>query len=260
MSQLENALNRIIKCLQQLDPEYTFSLMPGFEYLSVEKAFQSLIDIYPNFAPIPDEIQELYTLTNGSYSELRSVDTQTHNILPLDEAIEETVDLYRLDFFKYKCKSLFPFARTRGNGYSCVLMGQSDSLVVFMDAKDLTGGEPAYDNIISMMQSIAINYESGAYYIGDNGFILENEGMVARTLRNENPNTIDAILRELERLAALSNNEMKEEVTIGIFNAAHRYRDERFIDPLREILSNGDYIKGSWLRNIYDAIKISPVV
>ena len=176
--------------------------------------------------------------------------------MPIEEAVESAIFLRDENYpeYRYKGELLFPFASTQ-IGFHCVIIGMRESPVVFLSHED-SSDEIVYDSITAMMRSFAINLESGAYYTEvegeDEGVIVEDENKVAITLRNENPNTLETIIEELVNLETLSKRDIDELMAYGradgVFNAASRYRDTRFIDPLQRLLDKNDYYKNSLLQ------------
>jgi hypothetical protein len=248
MSPLSDALNRFIICIEEVDPEYIKSLMPGFESSVIENTFKILANAYQEYRILPDEIYELYTLTNGSHTrEIENTYIYIDNIMTLNEAIQFVHDFYKTDIYKYKNQLVFPFARNDYE-YTCVLAGQKESIVVHLDYEDPGGQEPIYDNITSMLRTTAINFESGAYFIQTQGEykgkVDQDDDKVANILRNENPIIIETVIEELKHFASLSPEEIIDLISFenagGIIRCAERYRDPKFIEPLRNLLTKRD--------------------
>jgi hypothetical protein len=139
MSQLSDALSRFLACLEKIDPEYVESLTSGFEDSVIKNSFQTLADSYPEYAILPDEIYELYTLTDGSHTKvIENTYIFIGNIMPLKEAFQFVHDFYNDDIYRYKNQLVFPFASNE-HEYTCVLTGQKESIVVRLDYEDPSG-------------------------------------------------------------------------------------------------------------------------
>ncbi len=249
MSTLLETLNRIDVWFEQYQPEYARSFYLGLKHQIIAEELEL-------FTPITDEIFELYSWRNGWFEKSRRfIASYAFDLMPLEEAKNEAIFLSNQSEpeYRYKGKLLFPFT-TSDIGYHCVVIGQKESPVVFF-GHESSSDEIVYDSVTTMMKSFALNLESGAYYVKQEGefkgFIVEDEDKVARTLCIENPNTIKVIIQELENLETLSKEDMDEAMaygkTDGVFYAARRYRDKKFVPPLQNLLVKNNYYKNSLL-------------
>ena len=191
MSQLTEALNRIMNWLEEHQPEYAASFLPGLSRQEIDEVIASSLNLC-----IPEEIYELYQWRNGrSVEPIIDTDIPTfeiYNFLPLKEALEpDLIDIINLSPFdggflteKYKGKTLFPFlgyldpvtyavvvSDKQEKSYPVVSLGNEDE-------------EPCayYTSITSMISMCAEAYETGAYYIGNEGWICVEHSKLTEIL------------------------------------------------------------------------------
>lgn len=114
MSNLTEALNRIMSWLEQYQPEYAASFLPGLSRQEIDEL------VAPLSVLLPEEIYELYQWRNGRAIEPFSYGRPSLSIyeyLPLQEALEpnfiDWINLPPIDggflTSEYENKILFPF-------------------------------------------------------------------------------------------------------------------------------------------------------
>ena len=193
MSTLTNCLNRIMNWLQQNQPEFAASFLPGLN----DEQIQDIVKDLPY--QLPEEIHELYRWRNGirNGTKLYILFHPFSEFLSLKEALEvaqESIDIFEdtEDELRFEGNRLFPFIDDNGDLFvvRCTTEKQDNSPVISVQAEYY---EPniVYTNLTTMMQTVAECYETGAYYINDEGFIEEDENKVAEILRKYNSEILE---------------------------------------------------------------------
>ncbi|NEO86020.1 MAG: hypothetical protein F6J87_17450 [Spirulina sp. SIO3F2] len=174
MSQLTEALNRIMKWLEKHQPEYAASFLPGLSRQEIDKL------IAPLNLCIPEEIYELYQWRNGRsvepiiYADIPNFDI--YNFLPLKEVLKpDVIDWINLSPFdggfltaEYQNKTFFPFIGFEPTTCAVVISDKQEEhypvVVLYSE-----GSEPTLYaiSITTMMSMCADAYETGAYYVDD---------------------------------------------------------------------------------------------
>jgi len=191
MSSLTNSLNRIMNWLQQYQPEFAASFLPGLN----DEKIQELTKNLPY--QLPEEIHELYRWRNGTTERQKIIFHPSMSILSLEEALivaKESIDICdntELEI-RFEGNRLFPFIDDDGDLFAvkCTQEKQNDSPIIwtFLEDDQL---DIVYTNLTTMMQTVAECYETGAYYVGDEGFIEEYEVKVAEILRKYNSEILE---------------------------------------------------------------------
>jgi len=172
MSDLTEALNRIMNWLEKYQPEYAASFLPGLFRQEIDRL------VTPLNILIPEEIYKLYQWRNGRaiepFSKSVGVCPSIYEYLPLQKAIEEETigwinrppeDGGYLDS-GYKNKILLPIL-----GYLdpeiCALVidkkkRKNYSVVLLLEGSEIV---PYCSSITNMMLILAEAYETEAYYL-----------------------------------------------------------------------------------------------
>ncbi|MDZ8088454.1 MAG: hypothetical protein RMY16_23260 [Nostoc sp. DedQUE12b] len=82
MTALTEALKKIMKWLQQYQPEFAASFLPGLTREEIQEKTKDLPGL------VPEEIYELYQYRNGTIKEMKSTVDPVFQFLPLDEAVQ----------------------------------------------------------------------------------------------------------------------------------------------------------------------------
>ncbi len=186
MSNLNNALERIMSWLKDYQPEFADSFLPG---LKSEEISQAEAELGFNF---PSEIYELYQWRNGTEQDAKAICFPTFEFLPLHEAVESTrgINEYIDEFTEFENpwygSPLFVFIENNCHycGVPIINLPKEKIPVVLLEEAEM----PAlfYTSITDMMQTLAECYETGAYYLDKEEFVEANESKVADIFRNYN--------------------------------------------------------------------------
>ncbi|MDX2211648.1 MAG: SMI1/KNR4 family protein [Oculatellaceae cyanobacterium bins.114] len=187
MSVLLETLERIMGWLQQHTPTHAASFRPGLRYNEILEAVGSL------HAELPSEFFELYQWRNGSEDEQHTLFYPIMQFSPIDAALMDSEWIsedrsVEEGGFKYQGYRLFPFMCFEGDYYAVVLnsVRQPTSPVIWIPKAD-NQVIPCYTSITSMMLTFAECYETGAYYLNEQGYLEQNIQEVAQTSRKYNP-------------------------------------------------------------------------
>lgn len=177
--------------LQQNQPEFAASFLPGLN----DEQIQKLTAYLPY--QLPEEIHELYRWRNGTKERQKILFHPSISILPLEEALivaRESIDIFdnTEDELRFEGNRVFPFIDDDGD--LCVVkctkekQKYSPIISIFAECDELN---VTYTNFTTMMQTIAECYETGAYYLIDDGFVEEDEDKVAEILRKYNSDILE---------------------------------------------------------------------
>lgn len=166
MSLITDSLNNIFSWLQQNNPTVAASLQSGLSYREIENKLSSL-----QFR-LPQELYELYQWRNGSNRIAKNVYFfKYYRFLPLEESLKILFNIIEKDtllmgeIFPYGWFPIFAF----GNEYYGVIgseIAKKSSLIVYVcDYEDIS-----YTSLTGMMQTIAECYQTGVYYLNEEGF------------------------------------------------------------------------------------------
>ncbi|BAY87135.1 PBS lyase HEAT-like repeat protein [Calothrix parasitica NIES-267] len=177
MSELTNALNRILNWFENNKPSTIESLQPG---LAIEEIKEKVQDLPFR---LTQEVYELYQWRNGMVDD-GSCFFQAFRFFSLEEAIEESQIMgeawgLSLPF------GWFPIFEFEGEYFSAV--GAEENTKNSLITRTYHDIGISYRNLTNMMLYIAECYETGAYYIGDSRFIEENEVAVIDILQKYEP-------------------------------------------------------------------------
>ena len=167
-SELTDALNRILRWMEQHKPWLIEYLQPGLSISEIENLVKDLP------IKLPSEVYELYQWRNGVTK--GDLCTETARIFenwafrPLQEALAASRGLYYRSNADESWGFLNPFSIFYFPGYPeegiiNIKTNQELYPVIFLDFEGGLGGViKKYANLTSMMLTIAECYETGAYY------------------------------------------------------------------------------------------------
>ncbi|MEL7246391.1 MAG: SMI1/KNR4 family protein [Cyanobacteria bacterium J06573_2] len=185
MSILTDSLNQIMQWLEENRPDYAASFLPG---LSDEEIQKKLANVE---LELPEEIYELYRWRNGveDGEDLKSIAYPSMAFMSLDEAIKYHLGIVEIDILEhedlpnifelldanqvkiYSDTHLFPFLRSNCD-FCAVLLSreqqQHSPIIDIAHDLDLYFG---YRSLTKMMKTLAEYFETGAYYLREDGFL-----------------------------------------------------------------------------------------
>jgi hypothetical protein len=186
MTTLTQALERIMNWLKQHRPEYAASFLPGLKYEEIQAGEAEL-----GFK-LPEEIYELYQWRNGTEREdIKVVCFPTMQFLPLSTAIEYSQEWNEYiseekftmeEIEEYETGPLFRFLQANCDSCGIPLINyQTEKPPVVVLGE---GEMPSiwYASLTDMMLMLAELYETGAYYLDEEGFTTEDESKSAVVL------------------------------------------------------------------------------
>lgn len=185
MSELTQALNRIMTWLSENQPSFAASFIPGLTNQQIDAAVQHL-----SFE-LPEEIYELYLWRNGTEGRHDCEFYPAMNFVTLEKAVKLYEDIATNDGteeeIRFEGYQLFPFIVT-DNEFTNILIEtkEKSSPVIDFYAEDCEP-EIVYSSLTNMMLTIAECYETGAYYLAKDGFVEQNEVKAAKIFRKYNP-------------------------------------------------------------------------
>ncbi|MEC4896324.1 MAG: hypothetical protein SAL07_23295 [Oscillatoria sp. PMC 1051.18] len=175
MSNLTEALNRIMNWLEMYQPEYAASFLPGLSRSEIDEL------VKPFNIVIPEEVYELYQWRNGRdiepFNTCSTISLSICDFIPLHDAVDENNFIQWINrpeieggflTSKYKNKILFPFLGHFDPDLCTVAISNQQEecypvLVLFVGDDPI----PFCPSITSMMFIIAEAYETGAYYLDE---------------------------------------------------------------------------------------------
>jgi cell wall assembly regulator SMI1 len=258
MDQLEAALKRIIRYLQQVYglAEEVFS--PGLSKDEIDKRLQN----FP-FC-VPHEVVQLYQYGNGVRETITHVGQNfvIDELLSLDEALREYARL--IAFAEEMAKEWdedpsetwepqwLPLTQLDlfYHVVQCAPTPQATGPVYYVSRKEDYTVLLAYDSVTSMMETIATCCEMGAYRVAADGVMRENPGLVAQVGRALNPKWTAWWLaqvpgaRTTEDLVTFLKHPSRQQFDGGIAAKAAaalcELRDPQTIGPLIQALKDDD--------------------
>ncbi|MGB3756978.1 MAG: SMI1/KNR4 family protein [Rivularia sp. (in: cyanobacteria)] len=209
MQRLTNALDRISNWMQQYRPEFVSLLQVG---LKAEQIDDKLKDLP---FKLDEQFYELYGWHNGSGGYGLKINQVEFFPGYLYYSLEEAIGKYK-EFMEiennvrifYKDKKTesskesrsfeewssywFPIFHDDGQCYFAIFSENSeDKVPIGLYDPEWTEPEIIYDDLTAMILTVAECYESGAYYINEEGFLEEDELKVAQIIRKYNPGKIE---------------------------------------------------------------------
>ncbi len=190
MSELTQALNRIMAWLSANQALFANSFLPGLTNEQIYAAVKHLP------FELPEEIYELYRWRNGTEAEHDCVIYPAIDFLILEEAIKFQENIATLDNteieIRFEGYKLFPFIANDAEISNVLVKDKQEksSPVLYFAHEDC---EPkiAYSSLTNMMLTIAECYETGAYYLSEDGFVEENKAKVAQILCKYNSEILE---------------------------------------------------------------------
>ena len=233
MSVLTESLERIFNWFQQYSPRLALSLKPGLTTEEIEDKVKEL-----PFA-LPGEVYELYQWRNGIDIKF-GFNKDNGNFLPcycfLD--IDWALEVYNT---RVENSKDFPDVETWNLYWFPILFRDIEYYFVIgeEEAKDTAtvlnfdiengGAQISYVSLTNMMLTIAECYETGAYYLHEKGYPLEDEPKAAQILRKYNSELAESSLRKLQQRLSL---ESLTEITADLM----KFKDSRAVEPLIQAL------------------------
>ncbi|MGB3757344.1 MAG: SMI1/KNR4 family protein [Rivularia sp. (in: cyanobacteria)] len=189
MSELTQALNRIMTWLSENQPSFAASFLPGLTNEQIHAAVQHLP------FELPEEIYELYRWRNGTQERHDCDFYPAMEFLTIEKAVKLYEDIATNDGteeeIRFEGYKFFTFIVT-DNDFTNILIGTKEKPlpVIYFYAEDCET-EIAYSSLTNMMLTIAECYETGAYYLTEDGFVEQNEVKSAEIFRKYNPNILE---------------------------------------------------------------------
>ncbi len=262
MEILIEALEKIMNWLKKHQPEYAASFLPGLTSSEIEAAEAEF------GYKLPEEIYALYQWRNGTEKDVKAVCFPPPlQILPLSTAIEYSKgctehileDKNVLEESKwYETSPLFVFIQSNCDFCAVPIIDfhREKIPVVVLGEGELPS--ILYTNLTDMMLTLAECYETNAYYLGEDGYIEEDECKTAEVLRkynnelNEkaisgfksilsNPLDFSTLDYESSNFRKLSNNINDFASVIG------RFKDPEGVNLLLEALQTWSQAKGRYI-------------
>ncbi len=207
MSVLTDSLNRIMGWLEKNRPDYAASFLPG---LSDEEIREKLANVE---LELPGEIYELYRWRNGTEDgeDLKSVIFPTIEFMTLDEAleyyhdfVENTLDIFDEEDYQDICellspnqaniygdkKYLFPFYRSNCDFCAVFLSKEKQQQSPIININDVLELSAIHRSLTAMMQTLAEYLETGAHYLGEEGYLNGNEEKMLPIFQKYNPGLV----------------------------------------------------------------------
>jgi hypothetical protein len=212
---------------------------------------------------LPAEIHELYQWRNGTEEDAMALCFPTMQFLPLtaafpydpgwdEELLEEEVLVE--ESASYKRNPLFIFIQSNCNYCAIPLFdSQREKLPVFLFG-EAEMPDIFYTSLTDMMLTFAECYETGAYYLNEDGYICEDECKAAHVLRKYNADIGERALLTFQSLLLQpldsSNNKLIGQVA-EVTSVISRFKDPRGVDLLLEASQNWSRAKGRCRDGVY---------
>lgn len=217
-------------------PDYATSFLPG---LTLDEILEEIVALG---IPLSDELYELYQWKNGTNDEAPSMVFPMFEFLPLRRVVEfvqqaESDDMVR-SLLTFDGQLLLPFAANDGRYCATVISRRSTMTnpVVYI-GKQGSGEYIAFSNVTSMMFSLTECFETGAYYLDEDGYVDADSSRVASILRKHNPQLVENALSSASVL--LTDFEYTYEMKMVIsraLQALERFRPPEALAILTEAL------------------------
>jgi hypothetical protein len=195
---LTNALDAILLWLSTNLPEYVDVFQPGLTRFRIQDLTEFLEFV------LPEDFYQLYQWRNGVRYEPMKTLGPVFYFLPIDEVVSfrdwaNSNILVSDDCIpRYKNGPVLPIIQSNCEYYALVLgRNPQEACVVLLD--EIGDAVLRYDSISSMMKSIAQCFESGAYYLNEDGLVDEDIRLSSRIISNLNPKTCKEVTEDLQR-------------------------------------------------------------
>jgi hypothetical protein len=257
MVALTNALERIMNWLKEHQPEYAASFLPRLKSDEIQAVEKEL-----GFK-LPAEIYELYQWRNGTEEDAKALCFPTMHFLPLtaaftynpgwdEELLEEEVLVE--ESASYKRNPLFIFIQDNCDYCAIPLLdSQKEKLPVFLFG-EAEIPDIFYTSLTDMMLTLAECYETGVYYLNEDGYICEDECKAASVLRKYNADIGERALLAFQSLLSQpldsSNNKLLGQVAEATV-VISRFKDPRGVDLLLEAAQNWSRVQGHCRDGVY---------
>ncbi|MEH1820035.1 MAG: SMI1/KNR4 family protein [Nostoc sp.] len=177
MSQLTDALDRILNWLQQNKPSYASSLQPGLTYEEIEEKVKNLP------FRLPREVYELYQWRNGMIDD-DSEFFSYYRFIPLEEALQLEKEISK-NFGLSLPFGWFPIFDFENEGFA--IIGAEENTESSPVLNTYLSDDIRYTNLTNMMQCIAECYEINAYYIDESGHLKQDNKLAKTILQKYEP-------------------------------------------------------------------------
>ncbi|MBD2450658.1 HEAT repeat domain-containing protein [Nostoc sp. FACHB-152] len=188
MSLLTDALDRIETWLVKNQPEFALSLQPGLTNAEIDTILQN----FPY--AMPEELYEFYGWHNGCrYLSYGYVIPFYDNFFSLQDAME-----YRQNALSWDSEwnsHWLPILDGNGDYRYAVVVGEETAPVWFIDP-ECGIKEIRWDSLTDLMLATAECYETGAYYIDNEGYIEEDKPKIAEIRRKYNYCVVETTTNE----------------------------------------------------------------
>lgn len=208
MSILMDTLEQLFSWFQQHRPEYASQLQSGLSEEEIDEKLETIP------FKLPLEIHELYRWQNGSKlagGASNLVNFFPHYVfLPLETAVRQYHELVEDLGEGDQWDEEFPETGSWKTHWFPIFF--FDSQVYFASCSTeliattpiwnyysmYPGPELCYDSLTAMLQTLLECYQTGAYYLNEQGTLVEDEHKSAPILRKYNPGLTDLVLEQLE--------------------------------------------------------------
>lgn len=241
ISTLTDALKRILSWLQQNQLECAELLQPGLTTEEINEKVSGLP------FQLPKEVYELYQWHNGTSSDTEffpgywfiplelAVETYYENMSiegKNKKSYEKDNNLDKLPYVECWNQYWFPLFELDGQVYLLACNDNpQDTATVWNYFPEFVHPELRYENLTAMMLTIAGCYETGAYYLNEEGFLEEDELQAAQIRRKHNPRLAESSLEKLQlELTLASLTEIASDLM--------QFKDPKTVDPLIQILQS----------------------
>ncbi len=232
MSDLTNALDRILDWFQNNKPSTIDSLQPGLTTEEIESKVKDLP------FRLTQEVYELYQWRNGMIDD-GSCFFRYYRFLPLEETnlCEEAWGL-SLPF------GWFPLFEFEGEFFAAV--GAEENTENSLILHTYEGIDIIYRSLTNMMLYIAECYETGVYYIGESGELEENRIAAKNILLKYNPEFHSILEARTETV----NNLDGSQVINKYHPESNILLESRIIDRKGHTIESSQYFKGKLYERI----------
>lgn len=266
MEILIEALERIMNWLRKHQPEYADSFLPGLtssEIQAVEAEFGY---------KLPEEIYTLYQWRNGTEKSAKAVCFPPPlEILPLSAAIEYSKgctehileDKNVLEESKwYETSPLFVFIQSNCDFCGIPLVEDCKGKLPVVDLGEGYGPDILYTSLTDMMLTLAECYETNVYYLGEDGYIEEDECKTAGVLRKYNNELNEQAISGFKSILSnpidflnldYANSDFRKlsDKINDFASIIERFKDPEGVDLLLEAFQTWSQAKGRYIsRNI----------
>jgi len=182
----QQKFKELINLVEKQRPGYIQSLGQG-------SPIEELSDLMDN-PSLPEELIAIYSCVRGTSWDGLEDDKlmdliPSYGLIPIDEIEEEIRSLSKVrdEFPNYWWKpDMVPFLRDYSSDYYCVRTLPDDHSIVSI-MHDCDGAPPYYQDIESFLDTVIECYKQGAYFLDEEGFLVENEELEEQIRKKFNP-------------------------------------------------------------------------